>query len=352
MPAGSISATLERHWAMLSLLRVDTPRTTPEIAQRLRHQSFVFTDRQLQGDLLAYTSANSPVPIERIARKGQPHAWKLKSNARFQPLPAIDLHAAVTLALAERLLEPVLPRETLAELASYFEMARARLDAQTTVRGRRFASWPSKIAAVRELPPLLEASVSPAVLDVVYAALLEEKCLRVEYRTRYGARTRSYDLNPIALAYVGSLGYLVCTDVNAAPSAQDDTKTYLLHRMQSAAVIAGQRRVPPGFDLDQFVRAGRPFVQQSAAPIGFKARVTPEAAVSFEARRLAADQRVTPDGDRVLLEATVWDSFALRVWILGFAEGLEVLEPANVRAEIADKLRRAAAQYGGPQGQQ
>jgi len=36
----------------------------------------------------------------------------------------------------------------------------------------------------------------------------------------------------------------------------------------------------------------------------------------------------------------------IRIWILGWGAEAEVLEPPELRAEVAKQLREAAAQYG------
>jgi predicted DNA-binding transcriptional regulator YafY len=45
------------------------------------------------------------------------------------------------------------------------------------------------------------------------------------------------------------------------------------------------------------------------------------------------------------VRATVTDSLQLRWWLLGFADGVEVVEPARLRDQLATKLRQAAARY-------
>ena len=54
--------------------------------------------------------------------------------------------------------------------------------------------------------------------------------------------------------------------------------------------------------------------------------------------------RPREDGD-VDLEADVLDVCALRRWLLGFGDAVEVLSPEHVRAEFVDKAARIAARY-------
>lgn len=53
------------------------------------------------------------------------------------------------------------------------------------------------------------------------------------------------------------------------------------------------------------------------------------------------------DEDAPELRARVPDGCALRRWLFGFADALEVLEPQHLRAELAEKARRIASVYDG-----
>ena len=61
---------------------------------------------------------------------------------------------------------------------------------------------------------------------------------------------------------------------------------------------------------------------------------------------LCIDQELecTNDG-RIALTATVPNTRGLLWWLLGFGDGVEVLEPAELREEIAEMARKMA-QYG------
>ncbi len=67
----------------------------------------------------------------------------------------------------------------------------------------------------------------------------------------------------------------------------------------------------------------------------------------LEARRLHPTQRFYegPDG-RTHLELTVRGKHELANWIISSSPWVEVLEPADLRAEVADRLRSSAAIYG------
>jgi predicted DNA-binding transcriptional regulator YafY len=51
------------------------------------------------------------------------------------------------------------------------------------------------------------------------------------------------------------------------------------------------------------------------------------------------------DDDPAELQARVPDTCSLRRWLFGFADALEVLEPAHLRAELAEKAARISSVY-------
>jgi predicted DNA-binding transcriptional regulator YafY len=49
---------------------------------------------------------------------------------------------------------------------------------------------------------------------------------------------------------------------------------------------------------------------------------------------------------RVEVQVTIADSWELRWWLLGRGAQIEVLAPAELRAEMVDSIRAAAQRYG------
>jgi hypothetical protein len=60
-----------------------------------------------------------------------------------------------------------------------------------------------------------------------------------------------------------------------------------------------------------------------------------------------ADGNGIADVDFVEVSARVPDACALRRWLFGFADALEVVSPPHVRAELAAKASRVASVYNG-----
>lgn len=97
--------------------------------------------------------------------------------------------------------------------------------------------------------------------------------------------------------------------------------------------LAGARDVVPEIDLVLRVRrsATRAVCEGLRGPEGHGRDVE---SVELE-----------PGSDAVHVTARVPDSCALRRWLFGFADALEVIAPAHLRAELAEKAARTAAVY-------
>lgn len=334
--------TITRHWSMLATIPAGTWIDTPTIRERLEALGYDVTSRQVQMDLARYLEPGSAFPL-RCNSKSKPYQYQWKVGARLLSVPAMDVQAAVTFDLVRRYLEPLLPAATLEHLQPYFREAERRLR-EASGGAQRLARWPTKVLVLQDGPPLRARRVDPSVQRIVHEALLSEQCLEVEYQPRMRSG-QTYLLAPLGIIYQGSTQALVSTKLDAAFAATGEPRTFLLHRMRKAKRIAHARPMPRDFGLAAFAASGR-YAFRLGEPITLRALVNADAVAPLEEAGVSDDQRLTRQRDgRFLLEATVAHTYALRVWILGFAEGMEVLAPTELRDEIARKLTEAAARY-------
>ncbi|MDB4935423.1 MAG: transcriptional factor-related protein [Labilithrix sp.] len=97
--------------------------------------------------------------------------------------------------------------------------------------------------------------------------------------------------------------------------------------------LLGARNGVPEVDLVLHVRAAA----VRAVSEGLRGPEGQARAVHVEARASVAD--------RVAVRASVPDGCALRRWLFGFADALEVIAPTHLRAELAEKAARIATVY-------
>ena len=75
-------------------------------------------------------------------------------------------------------------------------------------------------------------------------------------------------------------------------------------------------------------------------------RFTLGAAEHLLETRLSLNQQIVPDqAGWVRLQATVPNTAQLRWWLMGFGEGVEVLEPASLRQEFVNMAQSLNGMY-------
>jgi predicted DNA-binding transcriptional regulator YafY len=158
---------------------------------------------------------------------------------------------------------------------------------------------------------------------------------------RRSARVQPYFLEPDA---AGRSVYLIGFDetVNAM-------RTYKVERIRSSTLTADRYQIPDDFDPDRWlVHSWGIWSSDTTATADVRLRF--EASVAHRVREAVwhRSQRVTelPDG-RVELTVTVAGIVEIRPWILSWGDGVEVLEPPELRDAVALALRGAAARYKG-----
>ncbi len=335
-----MSDTLMRQWHMLRLVpRHPAKRDTSEIRKRLADEGFEVTYRTLQRDLKEFSSI---FPLECDDRS-KPFGWSWMADGNVMDIPGMDSHTALAFYLANKYLDPMLPRETMHHLQPHFDLAGKVLDAIPTGSGA--PSWRDKVRVLRRGQFLSPPVVASDVQHEIYDALLLNRRVRVTYKARNNGESREYELNPLGLVLKDAVIYLVCTCWNYT-----DIRLMTLHRMSDAEKMDVPVSVPKGFDLDAYIAAGElDFVE--GGEVHLKAKVSREVAYHLEERPLHPDQSLTEQGEgEWLLEASVQDTSELRWWLLGFGDNVEVLQPVDLRDYFSDVAQRMYSLYRPNQG--
>ncbi|MCY3989308.1 MAG: WYL domain-containing protein, partial [Gammaproteobacteria bacterium] len=327
--------TVFRYLAILQCIPADPGRkTTARILAELRERDpeFNVNARTMQRDL-EYLSGRFPITCETVGRTN--HWYWIDSHAMTQ-LPAMTEHTAFALRLANEYLRPLMPPATLRLLESYFQHANRLL------KGSALGRWANRARIVSRGPALMPPPVREDVQRAAYDALLNNRLLEINYRSRSQGRSRRVTLNPLGLVFRETVAYLVATAWN-----YPDVRHYALHRMSKARLLNQPARTPPGFRLASHIRDELRFSYPlTSEKIPLRVAVSLEVAEHLAERRLSGDQRVTRQtGDRVLVEASVADTQELRWWLLGFGDAVEVLSPASLREEFSEQARGMQAMY-------
>ena len=152
-------------------------------------------------------------------------------------------------------------------------------------------------------------------------------------------RVQTYFLEPdAALRSV----YLIGRDELA-----DAMRTYKVERIQSATLTQDRYEIPADFDPDRWLAHSWGIWSSDTTPT-FRVRLRFDASVAHRVREAVwhRSQELTelPDGG-VELAVTVAGIVEIRPWILSWGDGVEVLEPPELRQAVAEAVRGAAERY-------
>jgi len=204
------------------------------------------------------------------------------------------------------------------------------------------SAWPDKIQAITRGQTLIPPVIDPGILQAVYDALFNDRQIEARYHRRYDDSVHDYLIHPLGIVFRDGVVYLVCTR-----NGREDIVQMALHRMRSAVPLEAPVKRPTDFDLQRYVETGGLDFKLGGEPLRLALRIDAATAVHLEETPLSADQTLTEGVDgRMQLVATVADTAQVRWWLLGLGDQVEVIAPATLRDEIAQRLGRAAAQYG------
>jgi proteasome accessory factor B len=218
------------------------------------------------------------------------------------------------------------------------EVAALALAVQLTDRGDRrlaFAKLAARAPDPTALPartdaPRVEVAVDP-IGDELADALVRHVPLRFQYRTAAGDLAERV-VDPYAVVQRRGAWYLVAHD-----HTRDDRRAFRLDRVDGRMRTAGEPgSFTPPDELDVAAAVAGPEAE----------RVTVELAVDPAARWAVERRGGTPTGaehdGRPVLTVPELDPVRERSWLLGFADEVEVLAPAELRAEVAAAHARIA----------
>src|SRR5579859_8122202 len=318
----------DRLLSILLSLQARGRLTAAELARELE-----VSPRTVHRDMDALSIAGVPVYAERGPRGG----WVLPEGYRSGPR---GLHADELRALflatpgtvlgdlgLDRASESALTKLLLAlPAADRRKLEDARQRVLVDVSG-----WHA--AAPEQMP----------FLAVVQDAIWRDRKLQLGYDRVDGVQVER-ELDPLGLVAQGPVWYLV------AAAGVGEVRTYRVSRVRSATVSEEVCCVPDGFDLRSFWQASKTRLVAGLPRVTVVFRARPEAAAQFRTKSAGRWSRVESVGE---VDADGWMRVQVRfeleedacAFALSFGPRVELLEPLELRREVAAQLARAAALY-------
>jgi len=326
--------TLLRQWTLLRMIpRFPKKVSTQDLINNLSASGFDVGDRKVQRDLNKLAEI---FPIESN-RRSKPYGWYWPKDAHILDIPSMDLHTARAFWLAREYLQPLLPNNTVQKLQGYFKTATQVLGQVHT--NQRSAAWQEKVRVLHHGPARQPVVVESDIQHEVYDALENNRRLNVTYQPPWHEGSKVYEINPLGLVFKDGMIYLVCSMWD-----YPNIRQLAMHRILTAQALDIPLSIPDGFDLDHYIDSG-----ELEYPVGdsieLKAFISENLASRLHERPLSDDQTIIAQDEALLLTATVQDTNALRWWLLGFGDQVEVLEPAELRSYFADIAANMASAY-------
>lgn len=328
---GMKMSTLYRQWLILKTFPPRGKISTSALRDRLATNFGIEKSlRTIQRDLV-YLGTVFPLSCD----ENNPAGWSWSKDAPAFGISNMDPVTALTFKLAEKHLERMFPRGAMAVLDPYFKAANERIN-QTAESS--FSQWPDKVRVVSRNLPMIYPQIADDIRDNVYTAVLEGHRFGATYRI-LGGRVSEYDVNPLGMAFVEGLTYLVAT-----LNQHDDPVLLLLHRMIEVRPTDVPVTIPEGFNLDEYVDEELKF------PIGDDIKLKAHFSDKSDIERLretpiSEDQKITERAGGWMFQATVGNSYQLRWWLRGYGERVEVIGPKSIRQEFSEMSREMSRLY-------
>lgn len=172
------------------------------------------------------------------------------------------------------------------------------------------------------------------------------KSIRLLYR-KSAEQVCEVDLNPLGIMYYWGLDnwYLVAQENSQSPTI----KTYAVEKILSIEELSETFNQPTGFDLRDWYKYAWG-VYRNGKPVKVVIRfhnyfsTIPRVKEELQARETC----ILHEDDRGLIMVDMVDGIAeIAVWLRSFGQGVEVIEPPELRAAVITDLERMLENYGG-----
>lgn len=302
------------------------------IHQRVSNQGINVDKRTTQRDLY---ELEQKYPHVHSRPKGKAKLWWAeKSLSRLSMLPTDAMNLVMIMDHAARF-GMAAQVQKLAPIHDY---------AKSLLRGSRPSQDCSgKVISNTRFVVLEPSVVKPEVLEVIQLALLEDSPLDTLYLKRGASEPRQLHLKPLGLSYQDSNIYLSCV-FKGLPKGS--IAALPLHRFQSVKTTWEKLEAPGDFDINSSEARHSLISQRSQHPVQLKLRIAHTLYERLRENALTADQQLEAvANDWWLMTGSMHLSQGLDLWLLSQGEHLEVLEPIELREQLAASVRKMAALY-------
>lgn len=250
------------------------------------------------------------------------------------------------LALSER--EAAILRRSLLAAQEYLPSSEAEPVLRLAQRLHRYVpplGGPAPESMAGAIHPAPALSASPALLDDCRRAVQERQRLRLLYHGLHRDALTDRIVQPYHLLHWRGEPYLI-----AWCELRRDLRDFFLGRVREWTLLprADSYQRDPTFDVTEYLRAGFD-VRHGEDQVTVRVRFSPYQARWVRERQYHPSQEAEDEPDGGLrLTLRVAGTAEIKRWLLGYGAEAEVLEPAELRAELGVEAKKLAEIYGAP----
>jgi proteasome accessory factor B len=287
--------------------------------------------RTIHRDLNAIADAGYPLTAEWV---GDRKHYRFITGFRDVPPVRFSLQELLTLHFLRSQLDLLKGTPFHDDLAAIFRKI-------NSVLPPRYAAHLERISRISL--PLLQGrrdySRAASILETLRQALLYQQRVKLVYRSPSRERAESYTVDPYTfIFYKGGL-YLLGFAHNRAA-----VRTFALERINSVSLGTERFVMQEGYDPDEHFRRAFGIVDEE--PFSLRIRFSPAVAHAVGDRTWHPTQTIDRRKDGSLeLCFTAGGRMEIIAWILSYGAHAELLEPEELRAELAETAERMASTY-------
>ena len=304
-------------------------RSLKNFQDHLSNLDFDVSNRTIQRDLVKLSRYFPLVCDERST----PYGWSWIKDSKGSDLAAMDKMEALSLSLAHKFLEPLMPVEGYDRIKNLFDQANNILESSDKSHLKK---WRDRVRVLPQTQRLISPSVDQEVQTKIYDALLNGWQLEVQYLKANAKKPERRIVNPLGIVLQGIVHRLICT----MDSDVENIRHLPLHRFKGVNANGENLVEPEDFSIDEYLENQSLSLLRSKKDL--KIEVLFEALAGFHLTEtpLSLDQKsIETEGGKIRITASVADTEQLRWWLFSFGENVEVLKPKSLRDEFKERSR-------------
>lgn len=178
------------------------------------------------------------------------------------------------------------------------------------------------------------------IIDALRKAIIQQSTCFTRYHSFRDDHVKEYDIEPLRF-FEHDGGLYVFANI----PLYGEVRTLAVERIQDIKMTGENFDLPTDFDPEEFLNSTFGIIRDR--PVSVKIRFSGDVARYVRERTWAPGQRITENGANgsIVLQMDVWGWLDVKRWVLSYGSKARVLEPLELRDEIAEELRASAAGY-------